>query len=308
MLLAVLMPPLGMFYCNKGKRALWYLLAQVLAVSLAGLAVLFGWPYSASLFPLVLIVYVYGIADTYRIAKENRIALPLKWFSRWYGLAAICGILVLGLLVRTIYLESFRIASGSMMPTLVVGDLIFVNKSAYRAGVLNSKPGAKPVRGDVIVFRYPPNPSQAYVFRVVGVPGERVIYANKRLSINGSDAPLTPVGDFRYRESRLNFVTAKQLRETLGTRTYGILQKPDFPPVHLSGVQNFPLRSNCSHSEDGFSCLVPEGRYLTLGDNRDSSNDGRYWGFIPEGHIIGKATMIYGSEGRGFDRLGKRIE
>jgi signal peptidase I len=150
-----------------------------------------------------------------------------------------------------------------------------------------------PKRGDVMVFRYPEDPSLDYIKRVVGIPGDRVAYRDKRLEINGTPVPLVPVGDYSYVEGGLSFVNARRLTETLGERPHDILVRPEFPTLQPGGVRRFPLRENCEYTDAGFSCTVPPGHYFTMGDNRDASADSRYWGFVPEGNIVGKAVMIW---------------
>jgi signal peptidase I len=214
-------------------------------------------------------------------------------------------------LLRSFLVEPFKIPSGSMLPTLVVGDFILVNKFTYgiRLPILNVKVVNinEPKRGEVMVFRYPENPSLDYIKRVIGVPGDKVTYRNKRLSINGEDVKVQPDGQYSYIETGLSFVVAQKFLEHLDGHTHAILTMPEIPVVRLADVRRFPFHSNCAYNETGFSCTVPPGNYFMMGDNRDSSSDSRYWGFVPEENIIGKAFMIWWNFDD-FKRIGLSIK
>lgn len=219
-------------------------------------------------------------------------------------------VILLVFVLRSFLVEPFKIPSGSMIPTLLVGDFILVNKYTYgiRLPVINAKVLEinQPKRGEVMVFRYPDNPSLDYIKRVVGVPGDAVAYRDKRLSVNGQPVPLTPAGTFEYLEGGLNYVQAERFRERLGEADHSVLVNPKVPTIQLAGVHQFPNRENCAYREDGFECKVPPGHYFLMGDNRDSSSDSRYWGFVPERNIVGKAFMIWWNFGD-FSRVGTRI-
>jgi signal peptidase I len=195
--------------------------------------------------------------------------------------------------LRSFIVEPFKIPSGSMIPTLLVGDLILVNKFHYglRLPVLNTKitEGEKPQRGDVMVFRYPPKPSLDYIKRVVGVPGDTVAYLNKRLTINGQAVPTDSVPEF-FDEDAMRYF--KQFEEKFGTQSHRVLndeQRPAFVP----GADKFPGSEGCDYTIEGVTCKVPEGHYFMMGDNRDNSMDSRYWGFVPEKNIVGKAFFVW---------------
>ena len=196
-------------------------------------------------------------------------------------------------LLRSFVIEPFKIPSGSMIPTLQIGDFILVNKYTYgiRLPIVNKKIVElnQPQRGDVMVFRYPKDESMDYIKRVIGVPGDVVKYDNKRLTVNGQPATYAPQSDYLDGE-RLTY--SKQYQETLGNVTHNILNDAD-RPAYVSGPDDFPFRENCTYNHTGFTCKVPAGHYFMMGDNRDNSADSRYWGFVPDKNIVGKAFFIW---------------
>src|SRR5512139_3426017 len=191
--------------------------------------------------------------------------------------------------------------------SLLIGDFILVNKYTYgiRLPVINKKiiPLNTPERGDVMVFRYPADPSLDYIKRVIGVPGDVVEYRNKQLIINGKPVPSRTTGSYSYVGNGLNYITAKLDEERLNGTGHAMMTEPDKPAVYPTQVMDFPHRENCSYNADGegFVCKVPEGQYFMMGDNRDASNDSRYWGFVPDRNIVGKAFFIW----MNFDDLGR---
>ena len=199
--------------------------------------------------------------------------------------------------LRSFLVEPFKIPSGSMIPTLLVGDFILVNKYTYgvRLPVINLRvfDMNKPDRGEVMVFRYPEDPSMDYIKRIVGLPGDLITYRNKRLTINGSPVKIKPTGEYTYVESGINYVYSRGYVESMNGHDHAIIINPVMPSVQLSGVRQFPSYENCDYNHSGFTCKVPAGNYFTMGDNRDSSSDSRYWGFVPERNIVGKAFMVW---------------
>jgi signal peptidase I len=180
-----------------------------------------------------------------------------------------------------------------MIPTLLVGDLILVNKYTYgvRLPVINTKvtEGTPPQRGDVMVFRYPPRPSLDYIKRVVGVPGDEVAYLNKRLTVNGQPVATQPLADF-FDKDAMRY--SRQFQETLGPKRHRILNDED-RPAFIPGTEDFPFKDQCRYSVEGVTCKVPAGHYFMMGDNRDNSLDSRFWGFVPDRNIVGKAFFVW---------------
>ena len=222
-------------------------------------------------------------------ATEAILAQP--WWLDWT--AGLFPVIISVFFLRSFIVEPFKIPSGSMIPTLLVGDLILVNKFHYglRLPVIHTKitEGEKPQRGDVMVFRYPPKPSLDYIKRVVGLPGDTVAYLNKRLTINGQAVPTDSVPEF-FDEDAMRYF--KQYEEKFGTQSHRVLndeQRPAFVP----GAEQFPGYDNCNYTVEGVSCKVPEGHFFMMGDNRDNSMDSRYWGFVPEKNIVGKAFYVW---------------
>src|SRR6478672_5871360 len=204
-------------------------------------------------------------------------------------------VIVVVFLIRSFWIEPFKIPSGSMKPTLLVGDFILVNKYTYgiRIPVINKKViEVNPLRrGEVVVFRYPLDPSVDYIKRVVGVPGDKVVYRGKRLTINGE--PVAVSGSGFYTDAELNYLRLPTFLEKLGEHNHQMMIVPAQPPVNLAEVRQFAHRENCEYNDDGFSCTVPAGHYFMMGDNRDQSSDSRYWGFVPDENVKGRAFLVW---------------
>ncbi len=224
-------------------------------------------------------------------ARERLLAQP--WWLDWT--AGLFPVILAVFLLRSFVVEPFKIPSGSMMPTLLTGDLILVNKFTYglRLPVINTRitQGKPPARGDVMVFRYPPDPNKDYIKRVVGLPGDEVAYLNKRLTINGQPVNKNEVPDY-FDEAAMLY--AKQYSETLGGVEHKILNDEGRRAgLSEAEILVFPNRENCRYSVEGVVCKVPQGHYFAMGDNRDNSLDSRYWGFVPDENIVGKAFWVW---------------
>lgn len=224
-------------------------------------------------------------------ARERLLMQP--WWLDWT--AGLFPVILAVFLLRSFLFEPFKIPSGSMMPTLLTGDLILVNKFTYglRLPVINTKitEGTPPARGDVMVFRYPPKPSMDYIKRVIGVPGDEVAYLNKKLTINGQPVSRQPVPEY-FDEEAMRYL--KQYSENLGGKQHMLLND-DSRRAGLSEaeIMAFPNQENCRYSVEGVVCKVPPGQYFMMGDNRDNSLDSRYWGFVPDKNIVGKAFFVW---------------
>lgn len=200
-------------------------------------------------------------------------------------------VLLIVFLLRGFLVEPFRIPSGSMIPSLYIGDFILVNKFSYgiRLPVLNQKVISidDPKRGDVIVFRYPRDPSIDYIKRVVGLPGDHIAYYNKVLYVNGKPIKREFVAEYSGPGEDHK---ANEYIENLEGVKHSILLIPSRPGLDAEYI-------------------VPDGHYFVMGDNRDNSNDSRYWGVVPDKYLVGKAFLIWMNidSGIGWDRIGTVI-
>jgi len=230
---------------------------------------------------LVIGVIFFGLVMLYYFFMGDRISRPIDELEPIlldYSKSFLPFFIIL-LVIRSFIVEPFRIPSGSMIPTLEVGDFIFVKKYSYalRLPILNTEiiTLEKPERGDVAVFRYPVNPGVNYIKRVIGLPGDHIEWtADKKLIINGLTVKTLAINDYNYKDGRGESLVSKQFTET-------------FANNKSHEVINFPDPTKAGH------WVVPEGHYFMMGDNRDKSSDSRFWGFVPESHFIGKASLVW---------------
>lgn len=224
------------------------------------------------------------------VAREKLLMQP--WWLDWT--AGLFPVILIVFCLRSFLFEPFKIPSGSMVPTLVVGDLILVSKFHYgvRLPVINQKIiDNNPVaRGDVMVFRYPADPRQDYIKRVVALPGDEVSYLNQRLAINGTPVPLVSKGD-HYDDDSMSY--APMFTEKLGEVEHQIRVDPKRLGYYGPDPKRFPMAENCRYAPEGVVCKVPAGHYFVMGDNRDNSQDSRFWGFVPDQNIVGKAFFVW---------------
>ncbi|WP_374399825.1 signal peptidase I [Niveibacterium sp.] len=243
------------------------------------------------LFVLSLLTGALWCADRFVFRKKRPKGSPEPVWVEWG--AGFFPILLAIFLLRSFLVEPFRIPSGSMIPTLLVGDFILVNKFAYgiRLPVIDKKiiDSGSPKRGDVVVFRYPQNPSQDYIKRVIGLPGDKIEYINKRLRINGEEIAVQQIEDYLHTD-RLQY--SHRYVEKVGGVEHQMLNDADAPPF-VSQTLPYPGRENCVYTVEGVRCTVPAGHYFMMGDNRDQSSDSRVWGFVPDANLRGKAFFIW---------------
>lgn len=238
-----------------------------------------------------LIAGVYWLTQRKRDHKNSKEPVLVEYAKSFFP------VLLFVLVLRSFIFEPFRIPSSSMMPTLLIGDFILVNKFSYgiRLPVVNTKivEIGEPKRGDVMVFRYPKNPSLDYIKRVIALPGDKVGYFDKHVYINGQRITQKPLGLYEGVGQGSNMTGALLQNESLPTQEHDILIMQGRPSMEGETV-------------------VPEGHYFMMGDNRDNSNDSRYWGTVPEENIVGKAVVIWmnwdaDNNGINWHRLGSAI-
>jgi signal peptidase I len=243
------------------------------------------------LFLLCLATGVLWAADVWFFRKRRAPGSPEPiWVE--YG-ASFFPVILAVFFLRSFLVEPYKIPSGSMIPTLLVGDFILVNKYTYgiRLPVINKKVVEinQPQRGDIMVFRYPVDPSLDYIKRVVGLPGDTISYQNKRLSINGQPVSLKADGEFLDKDK---LYYTPRYTEKLGNVEHSILIDKDAAGF-ITQTHQFPYQDKCHYNADGVVCQVPPGHYFMMGDNRDNSADSRYWGFVPDENIVGRAFFIW---------------
>ena len=294
-LLAIIFQPFAFLYVNR-PRLFWGYLALNICLELidyklqANLAE--GVWYQGIYLSWLLLQIV--VSHAFFISRNYNVNQPRGWYAFWWSPVVIySGIMVIILFVRTFYFEPFAIPAGSMSPTLNPGDHLIVNKSGfgnYRAfgiPVLQTTPSNKPDRGDIIVFQYPSDPQIDFVKRVIAVPGDKVIYRNKTIYINIACQNPSTNDCPGYAAVEKSAIKGEEslFQESIGNQAYHIL----IEPMAWDRAAHYYNQSGTQKDE----WLVPEGHYFVLGDNRDNSLDSRFWGFVPEENIVGKAAYIW---------------
>ena len=243
------------------------------------------------LFVLTIITGIVWSIDRFWARKKRAPDTPDPWWVEYGG--SFFPVILAVFFLRSFLAEPFKIPSGSMMPTLLIGDFILVNKFTYgiRLPVANKKIIAlnSPQRGDVVVFRYPPDPSLDYIKRVVGLPGDKLSYRNKRLTINGEEIAQSKLPDYLDKDKL--FYTPHYMEKLAGVN-HEILVESDAPSF-VRQLFDFPYSEKCIYNPEGIDCEVPAGHYFMMGDNRDNSQDSRFWGFVPDENLVGKAFFVW---------------
>ena len=284
-------PGLGHLYVGRAGRGLAFVGLYFAIIVALGLLEVSFLSFAATIF-ILIIGGIYLVVDAVSLAKSvnslTKESYAPKKYNRWY---VYLGYIVLWALLMNIFLlyrgtitgfETYRIPAGSMLPTLYIGDIIVVDTR-----------DVDPVAGDVIVFIYPHDNSTNFIKRVIGLPGDEIAYDQKRLFINGTPVPQEQLKDYQVGTGSQE-VDVVEYSEVVGASTHSILND----------------RRRTARS---MTISVPEGSYFVMGDNRDHSNDSRFWGFVPEANIVGKAYTIWFSwnsfdGGINWSRIGKAID
>jgi signal peptidase I len=256
--------------------------------------------FATVLFFLVVASGIIILLDKTYFARKRVNSLPRQHFIHYSY--EFFPILFAVFVLRAFLFEAYQIPSSSMRPDLTVGDFILVNK--YTLGIREPVTNkvlinVNPVkRGDVIVFKDPNVRNRDLIKRVVGVGGDKIEYYNKRLTINGQPLEYQDDGTYTYTENYPNqgdiLISNQQYIENLTGVKHKIITWNAVPPLFGAEVQNFKDKQNCQYSgDDGFTCVVPQGKYFMMGDNRDNSLDSRYWGFVSNNAILGKAVLVW---------------
>lgn len=243
-------------------------------------------------FELILVILtaltgVVALIDILFFAKHRAKDSTRPWYFEYSR--SLFPIFVVVLIIRSFIVEPFRIPSGSLEPTLLTGDFILVNKFNYglRLPVLGDKfvKIREPKVGDIVVFHWPANPKYDFIKRVIGVPGDHIKYQDKTLYINGKKITQKPLGYAVDTDDAGNTWTVQKFSEDLLNVKHDIYRNPMVAPYNFNDI------------------VVPKGMYFVMGDNRDDSEDSRYWGFVPESALVGKAFLVWFSWNGNIDRV-----
>jgi len=289
--LGLFIQPAGMLYVARPGWAAAYF-GLVLIIVLGNMFVLHDSELAGD--TITLLIAIICAIHAYRLAQDSKV-LRRPWYSRRYGLVAIvAAFALLALGTRAFLFEPFRFPSGSMTPSidprahLIVKKWGYGNYGTYGIHLVRTGMSSEVRRGDIVVFEYPENTALSYAQRVVGLPGDRISYYNKRLKVNDQEVSRRRIGDYVHKDRPIRSL---QYLERLGDREYPILIEAEAPAA-IPPVKAFPFEERCAYTTEGLYCQVPDGHYFVLGDNRDNSSDSRIWGFVPARNILGKVQYI----------------
>lgn len=294
---------LGMFFIRRAKGQNKSKTMEngyfILILGLVG--VISEWTdFSTVLFVLVILSGLILIVDKLYWARKRPVekSRPHYIHYAYEFFPVVLGVFVL----RAFLFEAYQIPSSSMRPGLTVGDFILVNKFDYgiREPITNKViiPVHDVKRGDVVVFKDPLTRNRDLIKRVVAVGGDKIEYFNKKLTINGIPLDYVDDGTYTYVETiqpqgDIEINNVEQIENLTGVK-HKIITWNKVPALFGTEVQTFPDSQNCTYQGDsGFTCVVPPGKYFMMGDNRDNSFDSRYWGFVSNDAILGKAIYVW---------------
>jgi signal peptidase I len=297
-ILGLISPPIGMLYVARPMWAASYFVAT-LSAGVLGFVTLRDATLALAAAISSLLLSIVGAGHAGFIAARQDVPMARPWYSRWFGLVTIVFAFVVVVIgIRAFFYEPFRLPSASMLPTVNRGSLFLAKKwgygnySAFGVSILRTRITADLQSGDFIVFEWPVDREKNFMKRLVALPGDRVSYRDKRISINGKEVPTRKMDKFAYME-RGELLAFDQYVEKLGEIEHMIIINPERPPLLASAVRQFPNRDRCNFEDAGVECEVPPGHYFVLGDNRDNSDDSRYWGFVPADAIVGKVIYFF---------------
>jgi signal peptidase I len=289
-ILGFISAPVGILYAGRWRIAALYLLLGFVLGTLGFVSRNFAEAanYSALFYAFFGGLHAYRIAAVYPIGKNR------PTYSKWYGLVALIFLmLALIVLLRAFFVEPFRAPSGSMLPSVQRGSYLLVQKwgygnyGTYGRKFINVPISSSLERAEVVMFEFPRNRKLIYMKRLIGMPGDTIEYKHKKIFINGKPSELKRDGDY-YDDESMSYIP--KFIEKIGNATHEVLiEDTERPQAQPDDIQ---LAKNCVFSGGDFSCKVPENHYFFMGDNRDNSNDSRYWGFVSSDHIVGKVIYI----------------
>jgi signal peptidase I len=294
-ILSLFAPSLGMLYVAQLVWAAIYFFAAIGIVALM-FVLIPRFPYAVIFLSFAL--NVIGAIHSYRFASLYPADKARPHYSRWYGLLGIylgTWFIVFGF--RSFLFEPFKAPAGSMLPTIEVGSYLITQKWGYgHYGSYGFTPfqqqiSAELQRGDIIVFDYPDKRSVQYVKRLIGLPGDKITYRDKQLSINGKAIPHRNEGEYLNLNNAERPEHLTRFVETLDGKEYSVVEDEKINRIYPDTI-SFLSKEKCKYEAQAVTCEVPAGHYYFMGDNRDNSRDSRYWGFVPADHIVGKVVYV----------------